>query len=393
MKAKEVIKRIFVQLNVLSTINRLRYYKKQRVYYNVNNAKYKKRCLLIYIVDPFIEKAFPERHQNLWQAKEMARIIGTRGYVVDVVDYMNRNAKLKFNYDMVVGLIPRGIDIYTKHMNPGCLRIAYLTSMNLAITTGNEKIRLDELKQRRGIELSPRRGSSTVIGKEIEQFDGAWYIGNKYNFHSYDCFKMPPSFRIVNSGYAFDWAKENIERDSKSFVFFASLGQVHKGLDLLLELFSQHLKDYTLYVCSGYEQEEDFYQEYHKELYETSNIIPMGFVDIESETFREISYKCTFAILPSCAESCAGSILTAMSAGMIPIVSKECGFEDDEVINLPDCKLETIFGYVVEYSQKDQNWLKNAAKHSMEIVHSRYSKLCFSHSVEKALDGVLANTK
>ena len=61
---------------------------------------------------------------------------------------MNRNAKLKFNYDMVVGLIPRGIDIYTKHMNPGCLRIAYLTSMNLAITTGNEKIRLDELKQR-----------------------------------------------------------------------------------------------------------------------------------------------------------------------------------------------------------------------------------------------------
>ncbi|EFV68548.1 hypothetical protein HMPREF9011_00997 [Bacteroides sp. 3_1_40A] len=323
----------------------------------------------------------------------MARIIGTRGYVVDVVDYMNRNAKLKFNYDMVVGLIPRGIDIYTKHMNPGCLRIAYLTSMNLAITTGNEKIRLDELKQRRGIELSPRRGSSTVIGKEIEQFDGAWYIGNKYNFHSYDCFKMPPSFRIVNSGYAFDWAKENIERDSKSFVFFASLGQVHKGLDLLLELFSQHLKDYTLYVCSGYEQEEDFYQEYHKELYETSNIIPMGFVDIESETFREISYKCTFAILPSCAEGCAGSILTAMSAGMIPIVSKECGFEDDEVINLPDCKMETIFGYVVEYSQKDQNWLKNAAKHSMEIVHSRYSKLCFSHSVEKALDGVLANTK
>ena len=41
---------------------------------------------------------------------------------------------------------------------------------------------------------------------------------------------MPPSFRIVNSGYAFDWAKENIERDSKSFVFFASSGQVHKGL-------------------------------------------------------------------------------------------------------------------------------------------------------------------
>lgn len=196
---------------------------------------------------------------------------------------------------------------------------------------------------------------------------------------------MPPSFRIVNSGYAFDWAKENIERDSKSFVFFASSGQVHKGLDLLLELFSQHLKDYTLYVCSEYEQEEDFYQEYHKELYETSNIIPMGFVDIESETFREISYKCTFAILPSCAEGCAGSILTAMSAGMIPIVSKECGFEDDEVINLPDCKMETIFGYVVEYSQKDQNWLKNAAKHSMEIVHSRYSKLCFSHSVEKPL--------
>lgn len=393
MKTKKIIKSIFVQLKVLPVINRLRYYKQQRVYYNVNNAKHKKRCLLVYIVGPFIQKSFPERHQNLWQAKEMARIIGTRGYIVDAIDYMNGDAKLKFNYDMVVGLIPRGIDIYTKHMNPGCLRIAYLTSMNLAITTGNEKIRLDELKQRRGVELSPRRGSPIVIGKEIEDFDAAWHIGNKYNFHSYDCFKMPPSFRIVNSGYTFEWAEEDIEKDPKSFVFFASSGQVHKGLDLLLELFSLRLKDCTLYVCSGYEQEEDFNQEYHKELYETSNIISMGFVDIESEIFREISHKCAFTILPSCAESCAGSVLTAMSAGMIPIVSKECGFEDDEVINLPDCKMDTIFDYIIEYSQKDQNWLKRAAKHSMEIVQRRYSKSCFSHSVEVALDGVLANTK
>ena len=357
---KEAIKRFLDRIGLNTDL--LSHYKRRikgidEVVENVNNESHQKRALLIYITAPFTTNEIQKSHQNFLQTKEMARIIGTRGYIVDAVHFQMKYVTLKHNYDLVVGLIPRGIDIYSKHMNPGCKQIAYLTSMNLAITSGNEEKRLEECYQRRGVRLKPRRFAG-YIEKRIEQFDGTWYIGNEYNFQSYSAFKMPPSFRIKNTGYIFPWADPNIERNPHNFLYFGSAGQVHKGLDLLLELFSTEIKDCTLYVCGSFAREEDFAKEYHKELYETSNIVPVGHVNIDTAQYEELASKCAFSIMPSCAEACAGSVLTNMSAGIIPIVSKECGYEEDEVNNLPDCKKETIYSYITEYSKKDQVWLK-----------------------------------
>lgn len=362
---------------------------------NVNEAdetKGMKRCLLIYITAPFVNHNINKSHQNKLQAVEMARIIGTRGYIVDVVHFQQKYVSLQHNYDMVVGLIPRGFNIYSEHMNPGCIQIAYLTSMNLEVSAGNEVKRIEDCEKRRGIRMIPRRNGGK-IEKRIEQFDGAWYIGNEYNFQSYSHFKMPPSFRIKNTGYVFPWADPKIERDPHCFMYFGSAGQVHKGLDLLLELFAEEIKECTLYVCGSFASEEDFAKEYHKELYETSNIVPIGHVNIETPQYEELSKKCAYSIMPSCAEACAGSVLTNMSAGIIPIVSKECGYEEDEVINLPDCHKETIKSYIVEYSKKDQEWLKEQSKKSIQIVKDRYSDAAFTKSVEEALDGVLGGGK
>ena len=360
------------------------------VIYNANKSKAKqKRCLFLYITNPFRSNIVSEQHQNQWQAKEIARIIGEYGFIVDVADYNNKDVKLRYNYDLVIGLIPRGIDIYSKHMNPGCMRIAYLTSMNLQFTSDAEEKRLNDLANRRGTRLQARRFAG-YIQKEIEEFDAAWYIGNSYNFHSYDCFKMPPTFFIKNSGYIFDWATTSHSRSPQNFLFFGSLGAVHKGLDLLLEIFSEDVRDCNLYVCGGYEGEKDFLDEYREELYHSPNIIPIGFVDIESPKYRHLSEICAYTLLPSCAEGCAGSVLTNMSAGIIPIVSKECGFEDDEVINLPDCSKETIRDYIKAYSQKEHEWIENESRKAVEIVNMRYSKSSFTDSVVKAMAGSLA---
>ena len=167
------------------------------------------------------------------------------------------------------------------------------------------------------------------------------------------------------------------------------MGAVHKGLDLLLEIFSEDLKDCTLYACGGYVREQDFCKEYHKELFETPNIIPMGFVDVESDRYKEMALSCAYTLLPSCAEACAGSVLTNMSAGLIPIVSKECGFEDDEVINLEDCRKETILKTLKEYSTKDRDWILQQSQHSINIVKQRYMPSNFTHSVESALNAIL----
>lgn len=357
---------------------------------NVNNSAYSKRCLLVYMTAPFKQKNISQVHQNYWQCKEMAHILGKYGYIVDVVDYENKYARLKGKYDLVVGLIPRNVPkFFNSHLKKNAIRIAYLTSMNLEVTSGNEQIRLNELYVRRGVKLKPRRFSG-YIQKEIESFDAAWFIGNPYNYHSYDSFKMPPVFYIKNSGYAFNWEDKAITRNPKSFVFFGSLGAVHKGLDLLLEVFSKITTDCKLYVCAGYERENDFCEEYHKELYSTPNIVPMGFVDINSEKFKNMVLSCAYTILPSCAEGCAGSVLTVMSGGLIPIVSNVCGFSNNEAIVLPDCKIETIASYVQEYSCKDEAWIEQNSQKAIEVVNQKYSQNDFSKSVDMAIKGTLA---
>ena len=78
-----------------------------------------------------------------------------------------------------------------------------------------------------------------------------------------------------------------------------------------------------------------------------------------------------------------------MSAGIIPIVSKECGFDDDEVINLPDCKKETIIKAINEYCMKSKEWIIAQSEKAIEVVKNRYSERNFTESVENALKKTL----
>lgn len=324
----------------------------------------------------------------------MARIIGSFGYNVDVV--YNRDAEIaksnklnKYKYDMIVGLIPRGIDFWTGHMNEGCIRVAYLTCMNLEVNAANQIKRLKDLEQRRGHKLPGRLIADEIHTKDIENFNAAWNIGNAYNYHSYDSFKMPPMYYIKNNGYIFDWVNRDIIRDKHSFIFFNSRGMVHKGLDLLLEIFGREGFPYNLYICSCFNEEKEFCAEYDQELYHRPNIFPIGFIDIHGPEFREVTEKCAYTILPSCAEGQAGSLLTMMSAGVIPIASKECGFDGDEVILLDDCKIETIERYIEEYAHKPDEWIHERSEFGIDLVKRKYTREDYCRSVREAMTATL----
>ena len=75
-----------------------------------------------------------------------------------------------------------------------------------------------------------------------------------------------------------------------------------------------------------------------------------------------------------------------MSAGVIPIVSKECGLYDDEVINLPDCKINTIEKFIHDYAAKSDEWIKQQSSHVVEIIKTRYSRKNFTDSVIAAMN-------
>lgn len=354
---------------------------------NVNHENYNKKCLLVYITAPFKEKIVSDRHQNFWQAKELARLIGKQGYQVDVIDYQNQYTRPRGLYDLVIGLIPRNIDVYSAHLCRDAKKIAYLTSSNLAVSGEREAERIKKLYERRGVNLKPRRQGGT-ISKAIESFDGALFFGNDYNLKTYVEFNMPPVYYVVNNGYDYDF-EINFKKDPKKFLFFGSAGQIHKGLDLLLEIFSQKDFPCELYVCGALRKEKDFEHEYADELYHTDNIHTLGFIDVHSEIFKKLANDCAYSILPSCAEGQAGSVVTAMSAGIISIVSKECGYDSNDVILLPDCEKETIESFIRKYSNMDKDWIREQSFSTFQNAKKNHSKENFTKSIEKGLKAIL----
>lgn len=357
---------------------------------NVNQTNYAKNCLMMYITNPFTGKQNEDSHQNVRQAREIARLIGEFGYDVDVLQYDVRYARLNKKYDLVFDICAREKPIYGKALSDSAIKIIYFTGSESVFANQAELSRIQAVMERRGVTLQPRR-QAPLISKTVENFDCAILIGNTYNLQTYSGFNLKNVHLVPNTGYDFHFPFLSEKKSSKNFLFFGSGGSVHKGLDLLLEIFSEPGFPASLYVCGLFEQEDDFVAAYRKELYQTPNITPIGFVDIWSDTFRGLAEKCAYTILPSCAEGQAGSITTLMSAGVIPICSRECGFNADEVILLPDCSMDSIRSCVLDCARKPLSWVEAKSAETLSIVRERFSEKAFSQEMQTALESVLKN--
>jgi len=355
---------------------------------NVNKTKYSKNCLLSYITHPFQNKKSQDAHQNIWQVKEIARIIGEFGYNVDVVDYRENRVKLRKNYDLVFDILASEEPIYKNNLNPEAKRIIFFTGSESDFANSAEIKRLSDLEKRRGVSLQPRRQAPPIV-KEVENYDSAIMIGNDYNFDTYSKFDLKKRFIVPNTGYDFGNRFDFSKKDPKNFLYFGSAGCVHKGLDLLLEIFSEKDFPANLYVCGGFKSETDFEQEYSKELYNTPNIIPVGITDIWGDDFTELASKCAFSILPSCSEGLAGSVTTTMSAGIINICSDRCGFDSDDVIILKDCSKEFIRNTILEYSQKSMEWITSESEREKKLTETKFSKSEFTRSMKEAIGATI----
>ena len=98
----------------------------------------------------------------------------------------------------------------------------------------------------------------------------------------------------------------------KHFLWLGSTGAVHKGLDLLLDVFSMQ-DDMVLHI-GGLEKQDRKTLGISKR----KNIIEEGLIFIKSETFLKLVDKCSYIILPSCSEACSTSITTGMLLIIMP---------------------------------------------------------------------------
>lgn len=362
------------------------------VIYNANGADEKeksKRALLIYIVRPFLRDDDDPvffSHQHWRQCKQITSILGEYGFIVDVVDIGDKIFRVSRNYDLVI--CNRVEDI---PLGKNVSRIYLATTLHHKIHNGNLRRRHRRVADRRGRELRLRRiypedmpyvaksdaivgfGNSFILSSWREAFNVPVYPFNNYGFRETGFFADSKDFSSAR----------------KNFLYFASGSQLQKGLDLLLEIFPK-CADLHLYICSAFKNEEDFCICYHKELYETPNVHPVGWVTVNSPLYYETVNRCAYVVLPSCSEGQAGSVVQCMSSGLIPLVTRESGIDTEDCgITFVDDSIEEIERTIIEVSRLPETWHKERSLRTCKISEEKYSVNAFKNRWKEILSEVL----
>jgi hypothetical protein len=346
---------------------------------NIDDPSSKKSALLVYLSLPFhLKEGHPafRFHQNLKQSLQIASVLGEFGYSVDVIDIHDKTFKPSRKYDLVMS---HRSDISGLEEAIGNdTTLVYLSSgMNHLVHNENQRRRLEYLRTRRGFELK-----NLVWDDEQSPFlkkaDALVGFGNRMIMDSWKRSFSGPRHGFSNYGFpAIPYVKKNWKEARRNFLFLGSGQQLGKGLDLLLEIFPNH-PNLHLYICSKYKNEIDFCHYYQRELYKTKNIHPCGWIDIRGQHFLQLVGKCGFVVLPSCSEGSPGSVVNAMTAGLIPLLTREAGIDTEDFgFTFPDDRIETIESALCELAQLDADTLEQRSIATRHIAVTRFSENAF----------------
>jgi len=347
-----------------------------------------KFVLLSYITNPFRMSPNNSRfnhHSNKWECREMANIWLNHGYNVDVIDWNNTRFIPKRDYSIFID-IHSNMERLTPFLK-NSKKILHITGAHWKFQNAAETKRLSDLRLRRGFSLKPRRQVTPCNG--IEYADYATILGNKFTQDTY-AFSKKALFPIhLSTSILMPYYEKDFTKINKNYLWLGSTGMVHKGLDLVLEAFSQ-LPDYKLTVCGPVDKENDFKNAFFKELYQLPNIKTVGFVDLESKDFLDTVQNTVGLIYPSCSEGQAGSVISCMHAGLIPIISYESGVDTcDFGYTLSENTVDSIIEAVIFLSQKSSEELKIMSYKSWSYAREYHTREMFSKDYEDFVENIL----
>ena len=349
-------------------------------------------ALLSYVLAPFLLKpgqTISNDHTHDWESFQIAEILLDLGYAVDVIDYRNFIFRPRKPYSIFIGA-RTNFERIARLINPNCIKIVHLDTAHWIYNNSYAYNRHRELVERRGVALNNYK--YVEVNQALEWADCATLHGNQYTQGTYR-YAQKPLFPIPNTTCGLYDSPKNKEWDicRKNFLWFGSGGLVHKGLDLTLEAFAG-MPDYHLHVCGPIEQEKKFEQIYTKELYHTPNIHTKGWVDINGEDFLEVINQCIGLIYPSSSEGCPGSVSTCMHAGLIPILTFECGMDvHDFGIILKNSSIAEIRKTIIGLSNLPIEKLEVMAQSTWEYARNTHTRENFAVEMRRALEKIIAN--
>ena len=360
------------------------------ILYPTDNFKQPAKYVLFsYLKSPLLWPDKSERfqgHSNKWESKAIANIFNKLGYHVEAIDYNDRTFLPTRNYEIVFDIF-ENLGRWAPGLSESTIKLLHLTGSDPYYQNAAERKRVAEVKRRRKGNYSPKRmiAEPERTHISINAANACSLIGNEHTLRTY-----PKEFRhkiklVTVSGSEI----EKIEiRDSipgkREFLWFFGGGAVHKGLDLVLEVFFNH-PHLILHVVGNITSEEDFMALYKKELLETPNIHFHGYLLPSSTKFKKILSNIFCFIAPSCSEGKSPAVVTCLQLGLFPIISRDTGI--DLPINcgfyIEKLRIADIEKHVFAVMEMNDEDIISQIKQTQVAALLAYSKEKFNSEMEE----------
>jgi len=351
-----------------------------------------RRALLSYLVEPLLP---PRRFRNQVMfsnrgiAQEIPRSLNELGFAVDIIDHRNVSFVPRRKYDLFIGHGGINFEKIVRQLGSDTAVIHFATGLEWQENNRRQERRVAEVKQRRGYSIGTRliEHSEDCARKMAD----AVICLSKRAAESFVGYRsvLPidiAAFPVTWSG----WEEKDYRAGRSHFLFFAGIGNVMKGLDLLLEAFAGTALD--LYICQIIEP--DFARAFERELTQFDNIHVENFVKMRSARLEQLVLKCDWIILPSCAEGHPGSVIECMAHGLLPIVTDGANIELPRGgIRIPCLDIEAVRSAAMLASQMDPEEIESAAKSLVRDARINFSPESFRANFKRAVTQVFADRR
>ena len=261
-------------------------------------------------------------HTHFWEAHRIAQTFADLGFEVDVVHWQNQNFVPTKPYRAVVD-VRSNLERWAASLPDDCVKIFHGETAHWSFHRDAQAERYDALEARRGVRLLPVKPAEANRG--IESADVGFILGNDFTLGTFEPAGTPLHRLWISSNTAYPDLERKADA-ARRFLWFGSGDLVHKGLDLVLEAIAAR-PDLELVVCGPIHREPHFERAYARELHELPNVETYGWIDTESQDFLHVAQRCSALIYPSCSEGQCGGVVTCMHAGLVPILTSQCGLD------------------------------------------------------------------
>lgn len=328
----------------------------------------------------------------MWESREIVNILNNLGYNVDTISYLNNWFLPQKKYKLVFD-IATNLQRMAPFLNEKTIKVLHLTGSYGPYQNQAEIKRIEAFEKRKKKLYIPKRLVPNVelTEQSLKIANYCTLIGNKHTLSTY-----PEKYHhkitlvpVTTSKLSFVKRKNYVPK-KREFLWFFGPGVIHKGLDLLIEIFHEH-PNHTLHIVGPIKNEEDFLLAYENEIEQSSNIHIHGSLDPNGAKFTKIIKKVFCFIAPSCSEGISPAAATCLKIGLYPIISKDTGITlpKNAGITLDTCTKDEITQAIFTVHNKENEKLEKEIIECQSMAEQKYSQQNFTKALTKFFQEVL----